>query len=123
MTNGEGDSRNGPPPAEPPRRLWLDDVRPPPDVSWTCARTAPEAIELLSGHPIEEVSLDHDLGDEPDVGTGYDVACWIEREAFAGRQGRITWAVHSANPVGGARMTAALRSADRFWRDPEAEDG
>jgi len=112
----------GLPPDVPPRRLWLDDVRPQPDASWTWERTAPEAIELLSGHPIEEVSLDHDLGDEPDVGTGYDVACWIEREAFTGRLGRIAWTVHSANPVGRERMTAALRSAERFWRQAEVED-
>ena len=40
-----------------------------------------EAIALLESGAVEELSLDHDLGDD-ERGTGYDVVLWIE-EAVA----------------------------------------
>jgi hypothetical protein len=43
-------------------RLWHDDVRPPPDDSWTWARTNDAAKAVLEAHPVCEISLDHDLG-------------------------------------------------------------
>lgn len=94
--------------------LWLDDVRPAPG-GWAHVRTAPEAIAAISAGGVVAISLDHDLGDEEGVGTGYDVAVWIENGAATGTLARLIWTVHSANPVGRARMTAALVSADRFW--------
>lgn len=45
---------------------------------WTWVRTAPEALQVLEVGDVVEVSLDHDLGDEAEVGTGYDVLTWIE---------------------------------------------
>ena len=36
-----------------------------------------EAIKLLKTGQVEEISLDHDLGDA-ERGTGYDVVLWIE---------------------------------------------
>lgn len=97
-----------------PVRLWLDDLRPAPH-GWTHARTAPEAIALLAAGGVEEVSLDHDLG-PPEAGTGYDVAAWIEARAAEGTLPRVSWRVHSANPVGVQRIRAALESAERWWR-------
>ncbi len=96
-------------------RLWVDDLRPPPE-GWRWARTAAEAVELLAGGEVEELSLDHDLGGDDRCGTGYDVASFVEEQAFLGRLRPLRWRTHSANPVGVARMTAALESADRFWR-------
>lgn len=57
--------------------LWLDDERPAP-AGWTWVHTATEAIEWLSKGTVLEISLDHDLGDGEQAGTGYDVVCWIE---------------------------------------------
>jgi hypothetical protein len=76
------------------------------------ARIHPAAS--LSSGEVNEVSLDHDLGDAA-AGTGYDVACFIEARAFDGTLPRIAWQVHSANPVGADRMVLALRQADAFW--------
>lgn len=98
----------------PPANLYLDDVRDTPD-GWMRAYTAPEAIALLAAGGIDGISLDHDLGDAS-AGTGYDVAVWIEEQAALGKLSPIRWSIHSANPVGRARMEAALRSAERFWR-------
>ena len=56
-------------------KLWHDDIRPPPDDSWTWARTNLEAVRVLvswaqGGSVCEEISLDHDMGlshADPDV--------------------------------------------------------
>ena len=94
-------------------KLFLDDVRPTPD-GWARAYTAPEAIAFLAMGQVTEISLDHDLGEGP-VGSGYDVACWIEEHAHEGSLPRLTWRIHSANTVGRDNMAAALKSAERFW--------
>lgn len=48
-------------------KLWLDDIRDPPDSSWLVATTADQAIAHMKtareiGDPFIEASLDHDLG-------------------------------------------------------------
>ena len=75
-------------------KLWLDDVRTPPE-GWVWAKTAQEAIDLLLTREIEEISLDHDLG-EGDVGYGYQVASEIERLAWEGKIPPLKWRVHRA---------------------------
>jgi len=97
----------------PGTRVWLDDVRPAPE-GWTRAHTAREAIALLEAGGVEEISLDHDLGDEVTCGTGYEVACWVE-EAVATR-GVVPpkIAIHSANVVGRERMQRAIESIERL---------
>lgn len=97
-------------------RLWLDDIRPAPP-GWEWARSAARAIKLLAAGGVVEISLDHDLGSdfEPPVATGYDVAAWIEEQAHAGTLAPLRWAVHSANPVGAARIRQAMENADRDW--------
>ncbi len=42
-------------------KLWLDDRLAAPE-GWTHARTVEEAKALLLGGPVEDASLDHDLG-------------------------------------------------------------
>jgi len=94
--------------------VWLDDLRPIRPGYNALAKTADEAIKLLKTGRVESISLDHDLG-PPAAGTGYDVAQWIEEAAYHGKLKRLTWAIHSANPVGVNNMRQALQSADRFW--------
>lgn len=102
-------------------RVWLDDLRDKPGEFDVHVRTAHKAIELLRTGEVVEISLDHDLGDEVN-GTGYDVASWIEEQAFHGNLPKLKWHIHSQNNVGAERMLAALQNADRFWSDnlPEA---
>jgi hypothetical protein len=92
-------------------RLWIDDLRPPPDHWWHWAKTSAEALEVL-GCDVCEISFDHDLGGDD---TAMPVAREIERLAFEGQIHGMTWHVHSANPVGRANLEAAMRSAERFW--------
>lgn len=72
-----------------------------------------EAIALLESGAVEELSLDHDLGDD-ERGTGYDVVLWLE-EAVALRgfkPPRIS--VHSANSSARDKMIAGIQSIERM---------
>lgn len=105
-------------------RLWHDDIRRPPDDSWTWARTNQEAMSFLEAGGVSECSLDHDLGleradpDVPDadlqhgwdpVNDGLGLVRWmIEHDLVPGL---VT--IHSWNPVGARRMADALGDAGR----------
>ena len=91
-------------------KLFVGDTREVPDGTWTLVRTAKEAITLLQEHEgeIEEISLDHDLGEGLD---GYHLLKWIEAKVFLhSYKPPGIMLVHSANPVGKANMEAAIRS-------------
>lgn len=108
--------------------LWLDDERDPTDPEiqsnfgsvgnevW--AKTANTAINYLKGGNVVSISLDHDLGSN--AGTGMDVASWIEEQAYLGNLPRLTWSVHSMNPVGRKNMIRALNKANEFWNLSES---
>lgn len=103
-------------------KLWLDDERDPnsrkiqelfgaePNMIWV--KTVPAAISRLKSGNVEYISLDHDLGT---TATGYDVAKWIEEQAFNGTLNRINWAVHSMNTEGSKAIRNALLNADKYW--------
>lgn len=108
-------------------RLYLDDVRNPPNDGggpWTVVRTIDDAKALLLTGDVEEASLDHDLGQCdacrsdlgpdhcPHVGTGYDLVKWMaEHDVWP----RVKPRCHSANPVGRAAMVQMI---ERYWRAP-----
>lgn len=95
-------------------KVYLDDERPTPE-GWVGVRWPGEAIALLQTGGVEELSLDHDLGDDA-RGTGYDVVLWIE-EAVAVRgfkPPRIR--VHSANSSAREKMLAGIASIERLAR-------
>lgn len=96
-------------------RVYLDDERPTPD-GWIRVYWPSEAIALLETGNVEELSLDHDLGDDV-RGTGYDVVLWVE-EAVALRgfvPPRIS--VHSANSSAKAKMVAGIESIERLLKN------
>lgn len=95
-------------------RLYLDDVRPTPEGFDLRAYTAAEAITMLRDGKITFISFDHDLGADAN-GTGYDVAKWIEEQAFT-NPSFVTpdFAIHSANPVGAVSIGHAMRGAQTF---------
>ena len=79
-------------------KLWVDDLREPPDRSWTWAKTPDAAVLLLSQNPCEQISLDHDLGlsGEGDALTTRPVVLWM----CENNHWPATVTVHTANPVG-----------------------
>lgn len=94
-------------------KVFLDDERTTPD-GWIRVHWPAEAIALLESGQVEELSLDHDLGDDS-RGNGYDVILWIE-EAVALR-GFIppTISVHSANSSAVAKMLAGIQAIERLY--------
>lgn len=99
-------------------KLWLDDERPAPE-GWHRVKTADEALKVLAtaGHLLEEISLDHDLGDlthSPER-TGYTVLEEIERLTACQEEyfpPRIY--IHTANPVARRKMQQAVESIERL---------
>jgi hypothetical protein len=103
-------------------KLWLDDCRQKPPEFDKHVYTAQEAIELLGKKGVTHISLDHDLGDDG-LGTGYDVARYIEEAAFFGKIPPLHWEIHSANPVGRENMTQALLNAEKYWQQNVSPEG
>jgi hypothetical protein len=93
-------------------KVFLDDERPTPD-GWHRVFWPDEAIRLLQTGAVEEISLDHDLGDDT-RGTGYDVILWIEEAVAlrAFRPPRII--VHSANSSAVEKMLAGVLAIERL---------
>lgn len=108
--------------------LWLDDIRPAPE-GWLWVKTVDEAIEVIVAQDVMFASLDHDLGACDDClegltpdewlvkhdyrsmpncdhfGTGYSFVSWMEQYD---RWPTMKPYVHSANPVGAARMRQVI---------------
>lgn len=93
-------------------RIFLDDVRMPPDGDWMIVRSASPAMALVLSGNVTHISFDHDLGEEL---SGYAVACCIEAAAYYNKIPRMTWEIHSANPVGRENIRRAMENADRYW--------
>lgn len=105
-------------------KLYIDDIRNPPDDSWTLCRTVSEAIRALAQFNFEEVSLDHDISHQVTVAdvsrpfpceeTFQPVAYFIgvayryeKTIGFDRNIPKIT--IHSSNPVGGLEMQNILK--------------
>ena len=95
-------------------RVYLDDERVTPD-GWIRVYWPEEAIALLESGQVEEISLDHDLGDD-EHGTGYDVVLWIE-EAVALRGFKPPrMCVHSANSSAKEKTLSGIQSIQALFR-------
>jgi hypothetical protein len=87
-------------------KVYLDDERPTPP-GWVRVFWPDEAIALLRTGAVQELSLDHDLGDDA-RGTGYDVVLWIEKAvALRGFRPPVIH-VHSANSSARQKMLAGV---------------
>jgi len=86
-------------------KIWLDDLRPAPK-GWLWCKSVTEAQIALRSGAVENLSLDHDLGNQDD-GDGIKLVLWLcEAEKFWPRS-RPT--VHSRNPVGRENMLALIQ--------------
>lgn len=82
-------------------KLWIDDLREPPDDSWVWAKTSAEAISEMEAYthegmlwvPREVISFDHDLGGDD---TTRPVLMWMIDNQFRFDEYRF----HTSNPVG-----------------------
>lgn len=85
-------------------KIWVDDIREPPNTSWVWKKTSSEAIEELeklmwytkngrTDRRPEYMSLDHDLGGDD---TTRPIVLWMCENEFWPKE----VVVHSANPTG-----------------------
>ena len=82
---------------------------------WLWARTAPEAIVLLTSTRIDELSLDHDLGDPDQTGTGYEILLWIEERVAADDDYALPIIhIHTSNIGARDRIESALVGISRM---------
>jgi hypothetical protein len=101
-------------------KLYLDDKRKPYDDTWYLFKTPYEVIGLLKTMPeaISEISLDHDLGDDEGIGTGYDVLLYIEEQVHTDKDFKCPkLMVHSANSSARLKMEAAIESIQKRIND------
>lgn len=94
-------------------KIYLDDIRRPPK-NWIWIKYPSKIIELLKTGKVKELSLDHDLGDDEGIGTGYDVLLWIEKEVYTNNfTPPKVIKVHSANISARIKMELAIKSIRR----------
>jgi len=94
-------------------KLWIDDIRTPPDGSWHWAKTSHDALLVLKTGMVSIISFDHDLGGED---TSMPVAMEIERLSHDGVR-PPQWKVHSMNPVDRLNLLATLYQADCLYEE------
>ena len=92
-------------------KVYLDDVRKPPK-GWTLVLWPDELIKLLKKGNVDEISLDHDLGDDK-RGTGYDVLTWIEKEVVLKGFKPPKINIHTANISARKKMENAVKSINK----------
>ena len=93
-------------------RVFLDDERSTPD-GWVRVYWPEEAIALLKLGLVDEISLDHDLGDDS-RGSGYDVILWIEEAVALNSFEPPKILVHSANASAREKMVAGIAAIERL---------
>lgn len=92
-----------------PLKVYLDDKRTTPNgyfrVFWPS-----DVIRLLEEFEVQELSLDHDLGDDV-KGTGYDAVCYVEEQAYFNKDFKIPYIkVHSDNASAKYKMELGIKN-------------
>ena len=94
-------------------KVYLDDERPVPG-GWVLVKTPAQAIAILETGMVSQISLDHDLGDDENIGTGYDVVLWLEEQVFLHGNMDVCpdkISVHSANVSARGKMEAGIEKS------------
>lgn len=96
-------------------KLYVDDVRIPPDKDWKLARTITEAVRILATTPVSEVSLDHDIcyvntdsGRVPEE--TFEAVAWYI--ALMPKEHRPVVKIHSGNPLADKKLKAILNQGE-----------
>ncbi|PNV95006.1 cyclic-phosphate processing receiver domain-containing protein [Pseudomonas protegens] len=96
-------------------KIYLDDERQTPQ-GWVRAYWPNEVIALLKAGGVEDISLDHDLGDDQ-RGTGYDGILWIEEAVALNGFHPPRIHIYSANASAVEKMRAGVQAIDRLARN------
>lgn len=94
-------------------KLFLDDERETPE-GWFRVYTPEHTIQILKTGWVTHLSLDHDLGNDEGVGTGYDVLNWIEAALYFRILKEVPYiSIHSDNSSARVKMKLAI---ENIWR-------
>ena len=93
-------------------KLFVDDIRIPPDHTWIVARSSGEALKRCSALWPTELALDHDLGGEDTI-MNFLKGLY---EMWDGERAIPAWSVHSGNPVGKKNIVAYMESWEKSSR-------
>jgi hypothetical protein len=94
-------------------KLWVDDIRNPPDDTYDVVRTYNDAILALMATEYTDIYLDHDLAcfSKGREMTGYDVVLWIVDQHINNPDNftaPVRYHMLTANPVGRKNMTELI---------------
>jgi len=106
------------------KKLFLDDIRVPPDETWDVVRNYKEFIEYITKNRVPDfISFDHDLGIEHYAELFQDIKKHILEEGFVEKTGYdcAKWLVennhkikefgcHSMNPIGKENILTLLHN-------------
>lgn len=95
-------------------KIFLDDIREAPE-GWKHTDNVENTIKLLLTENVSEISLDHDLGDDKNNGTGYDVLTWVEEQVFLNDYVPPTIHIHTSNPSARLKMKAAVKKIRNLY--------
>lgn len=110
------------------RKLFLDDLRIPPDDTWEVVRNYQEFIYWIETNGLPGIiSFDHDLGEDK---SGFDGIKWLcefilnenekrnqSKESELEKQDLPQIRVHSANPVGKENIELYWKSFMRSYQE------
>lgn len=115
------------------RKLWLDDIRKPPDETWDRVKNYEDFVYFIETNGVPDlISFDHDLGGEHykallanpkkhllnegfEKKTGYDCAKWLVRNNHKIKK----FFVHSCNPIGRDNINCLLNNWKNFCENEE----
>jgi hypothetical protein len=104
-------------------KLYIDDIRTPPDESWNICRSALSAVRALDmfWEQVTDIALDHDISHQVAVGKmSRPYPCEetfeiVARHIAALRCLHPAWeprtSIHTSNPAGASNMKAILEHA------------
>lgn len=98
-------------------KIWLDDIRLPPDESWFWVKNFNDLNQLLNDEhlEVEVISFDHDLGDNTPDGSQC-ASRFIEIGIERGWQDPPEYHVHSDNPCGRDNIVSKMESWKKIKR-------
>jgi hypothetical protein len=100
-------------------KLWIDDYRPMPEGFDCHAHNAAEAILAFASGEVTHASFDYHLGGDDHYDSGWGIAAFVARQAYANNIPRFTWKIHSDSAEGALAIRQVMEQAEKHWLENE----
>lgn len=98
-------------------KLFLDDLRNPPDDTWWVARSSKAGIDFLLAYGMpDEISFDHDLGGDDTAMVFINTMIEMVLDGNLKIHPEFDYTIHSANPVGCENIKSKMDGFLKFIR-------